>query len=350
LTFVADRLLCFCESGADEFCFFENLISWAADSSYPFMYAQLISHNGLIARNRPAASMPLKFACPQCQSVISVQRDQTGKEVACPKCRARFRVPAAKSPKTPSGGATSKATASKGTKSSTTKPAATQSNVSSGLADALGELTESDFNRHSPFESVYAPPKPQATNHELIRRVADQDARKKKSSKGGDSGMPVVLVLYAMHNLLQALVFFAMIGLLAFAMNLLENFQQYIPFIGAGSTSGMITFGVLGTIMMATAIGILIKNVWGYVLATASYPFFCSVHIGNLVANRSDRNYAIAVAIVLVLALFLSTYFFRSGCRKFYRLKGWILPSAAAAGGAIVGAIFAGVLYSMGVF
>jgi hypothetical protein len=275
--------------------------------------------------------MPFKFACPQCQQVLSVPSKLAGKVIACPKCRAKVPVPKPKSV--------------------ASQPATTQTADSDKLSRALSELTESDFNRRSPFESVYAPPKPQATNHELIRRVSEQDARSsKKTGKASDTGMPAVLVLYVLHNILESLIFFTMAVLLGVALDMLNQVKDQVPLLGAGVNAGIATFALLATVMLVTAIFILIKRQWGYAVATAAYLFFCIIHLVNVFANRGDRNAAVGAAITLVLTVFLTTYFFRGRCKKFYRVQGWILPAASAGVGVLLGAICSGILYSMGIF
>lgn len=245
-------------------------------------------------------------------------------------------------------GAAAKPTASKAGGSVVAKNAPTQPTASSGLGDALAELTESDFNRHSPFEAVYAPPKPQTSNHELIRRVAEQDGRKNKSSKGAASGQPVVLVLYAVHNLLQSLTFFGAVAGLAFASHIILEQEEQIPMLGAGLTAAMIIFGLMGGVTLTTAIGLFSKRLWGYALATGAYCFFCVIHVSTVIASLGNRNATIGGVIGLLITVFLTTYFFRSGCRKFYRLKGWVLPLSAAGVGALLGVIFVGVLTVLG--
>lgn len=270
--------------------------------------------------------MPLKFACPHCKKSLTVDEKLAGKNAKCPQCGAAVKIPTAVK------------------KAAVTSAAAT---TSPGLSNALDELTESDFKRQSPFEAVYSPPKPPPLGDDILRRASsnDSDRQKKKSS-----GTPAVLVLYAVHNIIESLLLFALAVILLVAIGFLGDAVDEMPMLAAGLGLATAMFGLLATIMMVTGIGLLTKRLWGYAVATAAYCFFTWIYVASLISSIGDRNRLIGSAISLIISLLLTSYFFRRPCRNFYKLKSWQLTLIAAGVGSLLGLILGGLMLALGWF
>ena len=140
--------------------------------------------------------MPIKFACPQCKNVLTVENRWAGKAGKCPKCGSPLNVPSPGSAATASGSSVAGGAEPAAKRSS--RPAAGQA-PRPQLAEVLNELTESDFNRLSPFQQVYAPPRSQATGHELLRRATEEE-KKDRRTKKGEATVPVMLVCYSIQT------------------------------------------------------------------------------------------------------------------------------------------------------
>lgn len=272
--------------------------------------------------------MSIKFSCPKCKHPLSVDDKLAGKAAKCPKCAMPVRIP---TPKT-------QAVVSSSNSAVVSPPA---------LGSALSELTDSDFNRQSPFESVYAPPKAQHISSEVLRRAASKDGREpaKKST-----GLPAVLVFYAVLNLFQGISGLALTAILLAAASVLGDAIDRIPMLAAGVVTGAVLYGLFAVIAFLTGIGLLTKRLWGYLVANAAYTFYAVTNIFHVIGMRSDRNQMIFAAIGLVVSLLFASYFFRRRCWEFYKIKSWKLPVISSAVGGVVGLIVGGTLLGVGVY
>ncbi|MBX3421095.1 MAG: hypothetical protein KF752_06010 [Pirellulaceae bacterium] len=271
--------------------------------------------------------MSIQFSCTSCQHKLSVDNRLAGKTGKCPKCGQAVQVPKLK-------------------QNSETAPAA---HPPTALSNVLDQLTESDFNRTSPFQSVYSPPKPKATNHELLNRAV-QEEKKSKSKSKAENSIPVLIVLYSMQNIFQSLCMLLMVIVLLFYPATISEGIKYVPFVGAGVGTGAVLMSFMAAIMMLAGVGLPTKRLWGYIVGFSSYAFFAVIHAGNVIARTDDRNSAINAAIALVLAVFLSSYFVRKSCLQFFRIQSWTIPSMAAGCGLLLGLIVAGMYFVTGVY
>lgn len=297
--------------------------------------------------------MSIKFECPSCHHVLTVGNQLAGKAGKCPKCGAKITVPGESTQATTPEAklASGSSGAISAGKAAAQKPA---SSVPSGnLASVMDELTESDFNRQSPFKQVYSPPKPDTSGNERLRRVVEMEKKDKKGKvkQEGEFGLNVWM---GVHNIFESLVAVALIVIVSYWPDLISSFRSDIPLIDWGGQydrgQGLTAVASLALLMMICGVVMLIQHPWFYIVALASYVFFCELHVFNVLARLEDRNSAIKAAIWLVLALFLTSYFFRPGSRKDFKVKGWSFVLIGLAAGILGGALVGGVLYSSEAF
>lgn len=260
--------------------------------------------------------MTIKFSCPECKNVLSVDEKLAGKNAKCPKCAGALRIPVPKA-----------------TKVAASSPSSSSS--SPGMASALAELTESDFNRKSPFETVYTPPKAPPISSEILRRAAGKEDEKPVKSGGGP---PVVQVIYAVLNFLEALVLLAVAGVLFFAKDwVIENARNQNSSVEINlpdATLPVVLVSIYAIVLIALAIGLLQKRLWGYIFATTIYVLFSSVYFSQLLFNLTNRRQLVGIGIAFIINAFMTSYFFRPTCLKYYGIKGWTVPLICAAAGA----------------
>ncbi|HAC91574.1 MAG TPA: hypothetical protein DCF63_13240 [Planctomycetaceae bacterium] len=297
--------------------------------------------------------MPIQFNCPSCQHVLTVGNQLAGKAGKCHKCGAKTPVPGETTEDAASEGKSKPSSAGSASKvkAGTRKPASAA--PAGNLANVMDELTESDFNRQSPFKQVYSPPKPDTSGDARLRRVVEME-KKDKKGKGKQEAEFGWNVLMGVHNIFESLAAVALIAIV-WGWGWPEwrsSYREYIPLIDWGGQydqgRGLTVVGSLAFLMMICGVVMLIHHPWFYIVALASYVFFCELHIFNVIARLGDRNNSIIAGIWLVLALFLTSYFFRPSSRKDFKVKGWNFVLTGLIAGVLGGALVGGVLYASG--
>lgn len=281
----------------------------------------------------PHSLMSIQFACPKCNNRMTVDDKLAGKSGKCPKCGTSVQVPV-------TGAASEHAAPPRAPK---TKSAAT---VSPGMLHALDDLTDSDFNRQSPFEKVYAPPKVASVSHDLIKRVAEKDGRPVVQVRS----LPIVARLIGLMNLVFAILFGYAVLVFSdpstFARKPRDRWpEQLKALFDENSTSHMVSWAVAAAIALLMAIGIYSKKKWGYALSTTLYVCSCGfLALLTVLVARDLLGFGL-IGGSLLIGLACTSYFFTEGCRKFYKIHKWNLPILCAASGAVLAIVLIGVQY-----
>lgn len=334
--------------------------------------------------------MPIKFACPQCKNVMTVDSKFAGKKGKCNKCSGTVEVPAEGSANSPT--ATKPASASPKTtqpaQPSQAKPnqagqptaanrpgpspagasaAAGQPNMNAAaqpsvagikvagpLGNVLDELTESDFNRLSPYQNVYSPPKPKAENNALIKKAEREELGDPNVGLGAD-GRPKLtstLIVFAVLDILEAaLLFMVTIALAIVGATLLDDIKDKVPMLGAGMAVFIVIVGMLATTMMASGLGLLTKQVWGYCVALFVYSFQLGVRLLLVIVSITDWERVLGPIFIAFCMLSCTAYFYQEECRRVYGLtKKSKLPLIFGGLGLGLSLLFGGGLFLLGVF
>jgi DNA-directed RNA polymerase subunit M/transcription elongation factor TFIIS len=109
--------------------------------------------------------MGIRFFCPECQNRLNVKSFLAGKRGICPKCEARFLIPAESDPQAEKSETASKATASKATASKATASKATASKANQAADPAADEAPHSGLRvepaeKNRPTEASHSKPNP----------------------------------------------------------------------------------------------------------------------------------------------------------------------------------------------
>ncbi len=148
------------------------------------------------------------------------------------------------------------------------------------MGHVFDELTESDYNRSSPYQNVYAPPKQNndAKNPMLIHAAKQEQKAGAGPAALGADGRPkltLVIIVFAVLDILESLLLFGLtIALAIIGATLIDDeMKSKIPFLGAGIAIFIVILGFWATTLMASGLGLLTKQVWGYCTALFVYSF-----------------------------------------------------------------------------
>jgi hypothetical protein len=299
--------------------------------------------------------MPIKFSCPQCKNVMTVDSKFAGKNGKCNKCGGVVQVPAQDAQV--SGAAKPVAAGSAGVPTASAAATTKQAPAAGSLGAVFDELTESDFNRQSPFTQVYAPAKPKSENNQLLKKAAELEKKEtgmhSSPQKNADpnqlskqlQSLGLVDVLAGIGNYSLA------IALAVVGVNGLGEHADKIPFLGKGPAVAVIVGGFLGTAFMAAGMGIFTRQVWGYVLANGVHAFNVSFTLLMLLANITNTTAVSVRSGPVVATIAMATFFFREVGKKPFGIKsGSKLPFLVGGIGLALGLIVGGLLMVLGVF
>jgi hypothetical protein len=315
--------------------------------------------------------MPIKFACPACKNVMTVDDKFAGKTGKCNKCGGPVSVPnapaagAAAGAASPPGAAASNAPAPVQTKAeakaaqiaalnSAPPPSAGKLTASGPLGHVLDELTASDYARQSPYQNVYAPPKPKATNNEALKRAAStaggmEDDKKPKIGSDGKARITSTLIVFGVLDVLEGLLLYGLV--IAFAVvgiSILDDVKDYIPFAGVGLSVLIIVFGLIATLITAAGLGLLTKQVWGHATAVFVYSFNLGLRIVLLLMSITEPKRMMGPAFLTLCMLSCTSYFFQAECKAVFGIKSNKVPLIIAAVGVTIPLLLGGLLFLLG--
>lgn len=336
--------------------------------------------------------MPIKFACPQCKNVMTVDSKFAGKKGKCNKCGSVVEVPAesaanaasADQPKQgkprpaqprpvhqnpgqansgqpasgqPSGPAGT-APGSPQSYNAAPPPSAAGIKGAGPLGHVFDELTESDYNRSSPYQNVYAPPKKnnEGANPMLIHAAKQEQKAGTGPAALGADGRPkltVTIIIFAVLDILESLAIFAMTLALAIAgmTAIPEQAREQIPFLGAGIAIAVVICGLLATTLMASGLGLLTKQVWGYFTALFVYSFQLGFRIMIVISAITDWERVVGPIVSVLLMASITGYLFQEECRRVYGVsKKSKLPLIVGGIGLGLSLGMGGLLFLLGVF
>lgn len=342
--------------------------------------------------------MPIKFACSQCKNVMTVDSKFAGKKGKCNKCGSVVEVPSespanaassgqptrqttpgqaggpnAGQPRQvqprpqqnpgqatsaqPGGGAAANAPGSPQSYNAAPPPSAAGIKGAGPLGHVFDELTESDYNRSSPYQNVYAPPKQSndALNPMLIH------AAKQELKSGGDvalgaDGRPkltVTIIVFAVLDILESLLIFGVtIALAVLGATLIDDeVKSKIPFLGAGIAIFIVILGFWATTLMASGLGLLTKQIWGYCTALFVYSFQLGLRIITAITAITDMEKVIGPIIGVLFMASVAGYLFQEECRRVYGIsKKSKLPLIVGGVGLGLSLGIGGLLFLLGVF
>lgn len=237
----------------------------------------------------------LTVKCGQCGKEIKVPLSMAGKRGKC-GCGGVIAVP--RIAKGSMGGMNAKALATLG---------------GGQLADSVfDDLKEQDFERTA--VNPYAPTKVDTRRDAKILKTFTAEDEEEKKAEKKKAGMMTIYVMAACH-ILGGLLFIVGSLLLIVAAGMLSEVIDEIPFAKVGISVVAVIVGIAGIFNIATAVGLLIKQSWGWWLAVIS----CGWAIGerssgvvDSIANGLDstekiQGSAVYGVFVLVWFVFLQT-------------------------------------------
>lgn len=247
--------------------------------------------------------MPIKFACPQCKNVMSVADNMAGKNGKC-KCGNSITVP---------------------------RPAASDpaASTSPAMAAMFDQLSESDFDRTSPFEKVYSATK---SNNDAasLKRFESQDDTVKKVPKGQLSGL---LVFIAVISFLQGLSSIALAVILVAAQNVVSQIEATVPILKLGMAAGIAFFSLWSIVLIASGVGLLMKKAWGWFLVAMVFAFSVVDRVVTLVmvvVNGFEQMAFLSALVPFIVVAALASYVYKSETQAIFKIKK-SMPSIVAA-------------------
>ncbi len=263
---------------------------------------------------------------------MTVPDKMAGKTGKC-KCGYKLTVPSGNSDSEPTK--PQKAVAAAGADGASAPP---ESAPSSGLASVFDDLTESDFQRTSPYEQLYSP---STSNNDraTLKRFADDSEERAEKAKGANG----MIIFVAVLNFLNALVCGGLAVLLVVAASFLQKIEASIPELSLGIGVGIAFFSLTATVLIAGGVGLLMRKPWGWFLVSMSYAYFLVVRLADMVmvfVEGFEQGPFFGALIPLLAAVSLSAWIFKEDTRQLFGVKksliGWI-----AAG---IGVVLAGVM------
>jgi hypothetical protein len=314
--------------------------------------------------------MPIKFACPACKNVMTVDNKFAGKTGKCNKCGGAVSVPNSAPAETGSQRSASGRAGATPTTASATTPTAADARAaqiaalnaapppSAGKLTAAGplghvfdELTESDYSRQSPYQNVYAPQKPKVVDNAALKKAASTagggDDKAPKIRSDGKAPLTGVLIFFAVLDIIQAIGLYSLaisfaVGEFAFSREVLDLLPA-LPVL-------IIYFGFMATLSMAAGLGILIKQVWGYAVAVFVYSFNVGFRTLFLLATLTEPSRLLGPVFSLFFIIAFTSYLFNENCKNVFGIKSSKLPLIVGGLGLAISLTFGGLLFMLGVF
>jgi hypothetical protein len=318
--------------------------------------------------------MPIKFACPACKNVMTVDNKFAGKTGKCNKCGGAVSVPNSAPAETGAQRSASGRAGATPTTASATTPTAAEARAaqiaalnaapppSAGKLTAAGplghvfdELTESDYSRQSPYQNVYAPPKPKAVDNAALRKAASTagggDDKAPKISADGKAPLTGTLIFFAVLDIIEAIALYGLvIALAVVGIGFLDPVKEKLPHLTAAMSVLIIMFGFLATLIMAAGLGILMKQVWGYAVAVFVYSFNVGVRLVVLLTTLSEPSRLFGPGFSLLCIIACTAYFFQRDCKAVFGIKSSTLGLIFGGIGLGIPLILGGGLFLLGAF
>ena len=288
--------------------------------------------------------MPIQFACPQCKAVLKVDSKLAGKTGKC-KCGSAVKVPTPKSTNRAPVAATAGPKQATRPQAPVQQPNPLASSPTAGLAGMFDELTESDYNRQSPYQNVYAPPKVQSTDNALLKKAAEEE----RGSVAQPGKLNGTLIFIAVINILEGIACFGLAGILVLGAAMLSDVLDQIPYGRAGTALLAGFCSVLGVIALGCGIGLLTKQKWGWFLACSTYTAAGIDRAVGLVVAIMYGQGIVGAVIGLLISVSLNAFLYSEDTRKIYKVKGNKLAIIAASLGVVVAVSMFGVALALGV-
>jgi hypothetical protein len=318
--------------------------------------------------------MPIKFACPACKNVMTVDNKFAGKTGKCTKCGGAVTVPNSAPTGTGSQtGASGKAGATSTTASASTPtaadaraqqiaalnsappPSAGKLTAAGPLGHVFDELTESDYSRQSPYQNVYSPPKPKAVDNAALRKAASTagggDDKAPKIRADGKARTPGTLIFISVVDIIVAIGLYVLA--VAFAVEgigFLDPVKDKLPNLPAEMSVLIIISGFLATMIMAAGLGILMKQVWGYAVAVFVNSFTVGFLMLVLLKTLSEPIRLIVPGPCLLIFIVFTAYFFHRDCKAAFGVKSSKLALIVAGIGLATSLSIGGLLFLLGAF
>lgn len=288
--------------------------------------------------------MPIAVGCPKCGAKMNAPDQAAGKGVRC-KCGAVVPVPG------PAPSAPTLATATKSTSSASPATGGKKASVAPALSPSLlDHLTERD---HQQFQqNPYAPPPKTSSSDASVLRTYVKDNGKAVKAKTSQGNLVLLIVCNAIGgftNLIGGIALFAL-------ANFAENVTKAMPMMGTLGTVGGILMLTFAAYDIATMIGLITKQAWGWWLATIGLGWGIANGVGNvatnfLTAEEATGSYmigqAIGALVVLGIMFMLLNFMIDEGTRKLFKVS---VPTGAAWGISLgVGLVLGGILFGIGV-
>lgn len=271
--------------------------------------------------------MPIKFACPSCNSTLVVKDEMAGKKAKC-KCGAVIQVPA-KSAGAKSASAGQAGTPKRSAGAAKPKASAPAQNVSPGLGDVLGELTESDYASKSPYEQVYHGGGGQGNDAKALRRFETEEDRQKKATKGN---LTALLMLFAVLLILQGIGWISLTAMVFAAPDAIAQAAEKLPMFYLPTAALAAICIVMIVVTMGGGIGIFVKQKWGWTLAaTACVYNLCNAGVGMVLVIMAgfEQLPFFGAMIPLFVSLAIAAYMFNANTQGVFRIK-TAVPAAIA--------------------
>lgn len=275
--------------------------------------------------------MPIKFACPKCNKVLSVPDNMAGKSGKC-KCGHQIKIPAAKSE-------------GSGKKSKSSKTAPTPAAVGGeapGLAGKFDELTESDYGRTSPFDAVYNPKK---TNNDLqtLQRfnAEEKEEQKKKASAAGG-----LLQLVAVLNILSGILCIVSLVLLFAAAATAATIAKQLPELSLSTAIAATMLSVIAVICIGGGVGVFLKKPWGWTLTAAMIIYWGlarAITSYLVLKDGFEQMTFFGCMIPLFVILVIGLIVFKDEAKQVCGVKN-IVPTIVAA---VIGLALTGIVYGI---
>lgn len=260
--------------------------------------------------------MAIKFACPQCQNVMTVADNLAGKRGKC-KCGNNITVP---------------------------QPAAPDP-VPAARGAMFDELTDADYGRQSPFEKIYSPTKT-TDDAATLKRFQSEEEAEKESKSGQLNG---TLIFIAVINFIEAVGAAIVAVIFAVATHLFADLLDAVPLLRIGAVAGIAFFSLAAILLFAGGLGLLLKKAWGWFLIAMSYSFAVVdrlVGFGMIFTEDFQQGPFFGALIGLVAVISLAAFVYKSETQQIYQIKTKVPGIVAAVlgvviAGAAIGTIFA---------
>ncbi|QDV24994.1 zinc ribbon domain-containing protein [Aureliella helgolandensis] len=269
--------------------------------------------------------MPIKFACPHCKNVRTVDDKMAGKSGKC-KCGQTITVPAAK-PQASS--------------------AAAAADQGSGMNAVFDDLTDADFERTDPFQKVYSPVKNNSDAKSL--RKYQSEAAQKQTTKPGKLNGGVIFV--AIVSILNGLGMLGLVGILAASVVSLSELESAVPLVKSGLGVAIAALSVVAIILLGGGVGVMLKQAWGWFLMAIGFAFLSvdrlfTLGMGLSTGFDQGRFFVGMIPVVVILGLTMLVY--KEDTRRIFKIKSTVPVVLAAVIGVAIGGGFIAAALTMG--